>query len=216
MIKVLADAELILEFFLNRNEYAQDAERLLEMVESGQIELYITELCLDKVRSEDKFRAKPDAMGSDIAGGLEKKFFGYVIPYNNCLIGEQVFQSIENTRNFECAVETACAIAEGVGAVVTHKREDFAACDLLVWSVTELSAITSLGDFVCQVLLYIRRMEDGSFYTSPPLDRDKSSIRRLYCSEVSNINARDLRDSPKPLDARRRQSNKNKQSKKNH
>jgi hypothetical protein len=152
MMKVLVDAELILEFFLNRNEYAKDAERLLEKVESRQIQLYITQLCLDKVRSEDKFRAKPDAKDGGIAYDLEKIFSGYVIPYDDCLIGEQVFQSIENTRNFECTVEKACAKAFEVGAVVTHKPEEFAGSGLLVWSVTELLTIISLGDFVCQVL----------------------------------------------------------------
>ncbi|TBR56661.1 hypothetical protein B4U84_28905 [Westiellopsis prolifica IICB1] len=153
MMKVLADAELILEWFLNRNEYAKDAERLLEKVESRQIELYITQLCLDKVRSEDKFQAKPDAIGGGIASYLEDK--GNVIPYDDCRISIEVFQSIENTRDFECAVETACAIACGV-AVVTHKPEDFAGGDLLVWSVDNLLAIISLGDFVGQVLLRIQ------------------------------------------------------------
>jgi hypothetical protein len=48
MIRVLAD--LILELFLNRTGHIENAEKLLEMVQFQQIQMYVTDQCLQKIR----------------------------------------------------------------------------------------------------------------------------------------------------------------------
>ncbi len=150
-MRVLVDAELILSAF-QENEHTKNAEVLLtNIMSSEQIKLYITKLCIDKIRLEDKRRIIPDEEG--IARSLEEKFRNHLIPYNNCLIEEQVFKSIGNTRDFECAVETACAYAMNIGAVVTHKPQDFSAADLLAWTVNDLRTIILLNDFIWGVVL---------------------------------------------------------------
>ena len=126
MMRVLVDAELILSA-VYENEHTPDAEILLtHIMPSEQIELYITELSLGKIRSLGKESA---------ASFLEENF--RIIKFNYCLWREQIFKSI-GTRVSECALEVDIAIANNIRTVVTHKTEDFCSADLLVWTVNDL------------------------------------------------------------------------------
>ena len=51
-MKILVDSDWILELFVNREQYRTEAEKLLHLLQNKmQVEVYATELCLDKIRS---------------------------------------------------------------------------------------------------------------------------------------------------------------------
>lgn len=127
-MRVLVDAELILSA-LQENEHTKDAEILLtDIMSSEQIELYITDLCLDKIGYYDKYTASL----------LKEKFRGNVLPYDNCLIEEEVIKAAKYTRDFEREVEAAWAITNNIDIVVTHKPQDFLTSGLFVKTVNDL------------------------------------------------------------------------------
>ena len=127
-MRFLVDAELILSAF-QENKYTRDAEILLtEIMSSEQIELYITDLCLDKIGYYNKCTAS----------SLKEKFRGNVLPYDNCFIKKEVVKAAKYTRDFECEVEAAWAITNNIDIVVTHKPQDFLTSGLFVKTVNDL------------------------------------------------------------------------------
>ena len=128
MMRVLADAELILSAF-QENEHTKDAEVLLaDIMSSKQIELYITDLCLEKISYYDKYTANV----------LKEKFGSNILPYDNCFIEEEILKAAKDTRDFECAVEVAWAKANNIDAIVTYKPQNFNETILQIWSVNKL------------------------------------------------------------------------------
>lgn len=58
-MRILADADMLLELFINRTGCVEDVERLfMEVGNSNNIEIYITDLSLEKIRF---YLSKPDA-----------------------------------------------------------------------------------------------------------------------------------------------------------
>ncbi|WP_414588760.1 hypothetical protein [Scytonema sp. PCC 10023] len=191
VLKVLVDADLIVSVLDEKSNAFEDAGTLLtDIMPFPNIHLYITDLPLEKILS-----CKEKVAREEVASKFREKFRDTIIPYKahlNYFIEEQVVQPTENKRNFECEVETACAIAYGIDAVVTHKKEDFAGSDLLVWSVTELSAVV-LRKFVAQLEILFAKspsIETLSFNTSPPLPKTISSSETL---ETISLGADDQR-----------------------
>lgn len=134
MTRVLADAELILSVF-QENEHTKDAEILLtDIMSSEQIELYITDLCLDKINYHNH----------QIAKEIAKKFRDNILSYDNCLIEEQVIKTTKYTRDFECAVEAEVAIANNIRIVVTHKSQDFSTATLNSAATLDLVTVNDL------------------------------------------------------------------------
>ena len=126
--RVLVDYSVILNAFIYKNEHTPDAEMLLtDIMPSEQIELYITELSLGKIRS----------LGKDaIANRIEEENFR-IIKFHNCLDREQIFEFMRTGEL--CALEVHCALANNIRTVVTHKPEDFCSFDLTdAWTVNDL------------------------------------------------------------------------------
>ncbi|MBP0034082.1 MAG: hypothetical protein J7524_13070 [Roseofilum sp. Belize BBD 4] len=53
MIKVMVDADLILEAFLNRESFVADAEEAVELLQSHGIEGYISEIGFKSLRDKE-------------------------------------------------------------------------------------------------------------------------------------------------------------------
>jgi len=130
-MKVLVDADLILEALLNRENLAEDAQQLWEMLESRQIQGYITELGVEKIRLyASKFNCvEAEEAISDIQEII-------LICVVDKIILEKARSS--NLIDFDSAVEETCAINENIGAIVTQNPHDFSGTDLAVLSVYEL------------------------------------------------------------------------------
>lgn len=136
-MRVLVDANVILEIFVNRNGFGEEAEEFLtEMAQSQQTEVYATEQCLDKVRFclsrlDSQSASKADFMVREL---LHER----IIPVDLSMLDRA--RSFEIT-NFESAVEVACAIDRNLDLVVTQNPQSFVGATLPIFSVGELGQL---------------------------------------------------------------------------
>jgi hypothetical protein len=145
MMKILVDADMVLEALLNRSRFPAYFEDLWDLVPE-QIQGYISEPGLEKIRIFANLNA--DEVISDIEADL-----------SICSIDSHLLQQARllDIRDFESAVEVACAITRNIGAIVTQEPQNFVGSDLPVLSVGDLlkrqSLETSLKKNTSPVLL---------------------------------------------------------------
>lgn len=130
---VLLDADVILELFINRSGYVEDAERLLmEIEQSPQIEIYVTELCLKKISF---YLTQPESnLAEDAIAGIKAMLNNRIISIDHSHIEQARRISI---HDFDSAVELACATAMNFNAIVTQNPEKFTGAKLPVLSIKE-------------------------------------------------------------------------------
>lgn len=133
-IKVLVDAELFYRFF-KFNLFEDLFTCLMELKESEQIEIYITDLCLYKLRSDEKEILKQTA---DILSSTYKVLPAYISDFEYLYKQEKKLFTAKSLRVFESDVEIYCASVYSCDAIVTHKPEDWYGSELPVWTVKEL------------------------------------------------------------------------------
>lgn len=150
MLQVLVDADTVLEALLNRSRFVIASEKLAELLQSRQIRGYVSELGLAKIFSVVS-RLRNSETAEEVVSEICRTL-------SLCPISPDLLQQARslNIEDFESAVEVACAIAQKLGAIVTHKPHDFeGAADLVVLSVNDLLQRQHLQDFLehCQVNL---------------------------------------------------------------
>ena len=133
--KVLVDADVILELFLNRSGFVENIEKLLEEAEKTKsVELYVTDKCLRRIPLE------LDDANSELAEqsvAFIKRFFNDRIIKIDSALKEQARKYA--LPDFDSALELACAIEMYLGAIVTLNPSNFCAdVDLGIWSPAEL------------------------------------------------------------------------------
>lgn len=148
MFKVLIDADLILELFLNRSEFIESAERLFYIQSQYRdIQMYITDQCLVKIHMHLNI---PDhQVGNDAVLSIQKMFNQHIITVT--------FDHIEKARlssinDFESSVEIACAIELTCDAIVTNQVGNFVTSALSVWSTDELELRLKLEQVMKPIL----------------------------------------------------------------
>ena len=146
MMKIMVDADMVLEALLNRSGFPAYFEDLWDLVPE-QIQGYISEPGLEKIRIFAR-NLNADEVISDIEADL-----------SICSIDSHLLQQARllDIRDFESAVEVACAITRNIGAIVTQEPQNFVGSDLPVLSVGDLlkrqSLETSLKKNTSPVLL---------------------------------------------------------------
>ena len=133
MIKVLADADLILELFVNRDKYSKEAERLFEILDhQSQIKIYATELCLYKINS---FLGNRDfKLGQDAVSGIKKLLNNLILPFEDDI---RDYARTLSINDFESAVEVAFAVQKNIGAIITLNPENFLGANLSILSANQ-------------------------------------------------------------------------------
>ncbi len=132
-MRVLIDTNIVLDALLEREAFVQDARTLFTAIQSQQIQGFVTATTLTNifyiVRKQTKSieRAR-EAVAMTLA--LMK-----ICEVNRNIL-ESAFAS--NLRDFEDAVQLACAYAENVDAIVTRNADDFAGASLPILSVQQL------------------------------------------------------------------------------
>lgn len=142
-VRVLLDADVVLELFINRSPFVEEAEELQQLLvnleNSYLIEVYITDKCLRRICLE---------LGeNDIE--LGEKAVAYVkTKLNLKAIGiDQNLREQARTsplRDFDSAEEVACAIAINLDAIITQNPQNFDGATLPIWSVANLLERISL------------------------------------------------------------------------
>ena len=132
MIKILVDADLILEALMNRN-MVKDVRELLDKV-NPLIQMYITDVGWQKIYTYLN-HLQTKKIAEIVISWLEEKI-------KICSVNQSILQQARSSpiKDFESAVEIICASYEELDAIVTHKYDDFAeaADKLWVWSMSEL------------------------------------------------------------------------------
>ncbi|GAX43986.1 hypothetical protein NIES4075_50010 [Tolypothrix sp. NIES-4075] len=133
MIRILVDADLILEALINRTEFIGNVRELLDRVHPS-IQMYVTDVGWQKIYDyASRFRSTKIA--EIVVDWLEDKI-------QICCVDRTILQQARSSplRDFESAVELACASYEELDAIVTHKHDDFADASnkFWIWSVADL------------------------------------------------------------------------------
>lgn len=132
MIKILVDADLILEALMNRNTVT-DVKELLDKV-NPLIQMYITDVGWQKIYTYLS-HLQTQKIAEMVINWLEEKI-------KICSVNQSILQQARSSpiKDFESAVEIICVSYQELDAIVTHKYDDFAeaADKLWVWSMAEL------------------------------------------------------------------------------
>ncbi len=132
MIRILVDADLILEALMNRNTVT-DVRDLLDKV-NPWIQMYITDVGWEKIYTYLN-HLQNTKIAEMVINWLQQKI-------QICSVNQNILQQARSSpiKDFESAVEVICASYQKLDAIVTHKRDNFAeAADIFwVWFIAEL------------------------------------------------------------------------------
>ncbi|MBR8838629.1 MAG: hypothetical protein DSM106950_32670 [Stigonema ocellatum SAG 48.90 = DSM 106950] len=133
MIRILVDADLILEALMNRNGFVGDVSELLDRVDP-LIQMYITDIGWQKIYAYAS-RLRNTNIAEIVINWLQEKI-------RICSVEPAIIQQARllPLKDFESAVELVCVTYQELDAIVTHNKELFADAPnkCWVWSVTEL------------------------------------------------------------------------------
>jgi predicted nucleic acid-binding protein len=140
-MRVLVDTNVILDFLQEREPFVEDATRLFELIDAGEIEGFIAATTITNiyyiVRRAVGLAAAEDAI-TQILTDLEIcKVDRAILEYANDTTVSR-FANALRFRDFEDGVQYACAIAYGVDAIVTRDLSGFVASEIPVKSPREL------------------------------------------------------------------------------
>ncbi|MEG3861410.1 PIN domain-containing protein [Microcoleus sp. herbarium12] len=139
-MRIQVDSNLILEALLNRTQFIGDARNCWLLLGLPHVQGYITESGLNQIRfhlSKVEDEQTADEVVSEI-----KKIINVCL-VNRCI--EDKARSL-NIREFESAIEVACAIEMDVSAIVTQNPQKFEGSGLSILSVSDLSERNQLEE----------------------------------------------------------------------
>lgn len=184
-MRVLIDADLLLELLLNRSEMVEKANEIWKLAESNKIQAFVTDAGLGKIHFFCR-NLSNEEFADQILISIRKTV-------SNCQINENIIrQSFSSSlKDFESAIESICVKNTGLDGVVTHCLQNFSESDSRVWSVDEFleafknndnnSAREKLNN-----LLVDNKLEDKYLENS----QTSKSIDAKFCHDnLSNVNA---------------------------
>ncbi|MGI8503124.1 MAG: type II toxin-antitoxin system VapC family toxin [Hassallia sp.] len=135
-MRILIDTNVVLDFLQEREPFVQDAAKLFEKIDAGEIEGFIAATTITNiyyiVRKAAGIVAAQDAI-TQILTDL------YICPVDRSVIEQAIAL---NFRDFEDAVQYACAIAHGLDVIVTRDVSGFVSGEIPVVSPGELGSIS--------------------------------------------------------------------------
>ena len=145
-MRTLIDTDLILECFLHRKYFVQDAEMLIDFLEAQKAECFMLELGLDRIFSFLSLFGNHQEIGI-ISDWIQARI-------NICSrqeISTEIAQQSRSLRirDIESGLEVTFAIAKNFDAIVTHKIRDFNGLDqsrLTILSVEEFTVRQNLDN----------------------------------------------------------------------
>jgi hypothetical protein len=130
-MRILLDADTLLEFFRNRSEFIGKVEYLSEIFRSNSsIQVYLSKPGLDKIVS---LQALNEKESEQLVAGLRKRI--KILRVTKAVVKKA---SSSSALDYESAVEIHLAIKAHIGAIVTHKPSDFSSEELNVITLSDL------------------------------------------------------------------------------
>jgi len=132
-VRVLIDTNIALDFLLQREPFFQDAELLFQAIESGQVVGYVTATTLTDIF----YIARRHTRSIEQARQAVAETLTVM---EICLVNQAILKSAFGSSlvDFEDAVQVACAVAQGLDAILTRDTQDFLSSPIAVLSVQEL------------------------------------------------------------------------------
>ncbi|USR91054.1 PIN domain-containing protein [Phormidium yuhuli AB48] len=132
-MRALIDTNIILDFLLQREPFCQDAERLFQFIEIGQMIGYITATTLTDIfyitRRHTQSMEKARQAVSETLTAMA------ICPVDRAVL-ESAFDS--NLVDFEDAVQIFSAVAQGLDAIITRDVQGFSQSPIPVLSIQDL------------------------------------------------------------------------------
>jgi predicted nucleic acid-binding protein len=131
-VRVLIDTNIVLDFLLQREPFFQDAERLFQAIDAGQVVGYVTATTLTDIFyiSRKHTRSVEQARQA-----VSETLIAMVICSVNRAVLESAFGS--GLADFEDAVQIFCAVAQGLDAILTRDMQGFLSSPVPVLSIQE-------------------------------------------------------------------------------
>jgi len=131
-VRVLIDTNIVLDFLLQREPFFQDAERLFQAIDTGQVVGYVTATTLTDIFyiSRKHTRSVEQARQA-----VSETLIAMVICSVNRAVLESAFGS--GLADFEDAVQIFCAVAQGLDAILTRDTQGFLSSPVTVLSIQE-------------------------------------------------------------------------------
>ncbi|OUL28233.1 PIN domain-containing protein [Nostoc sp. 106C] len=133
MLKILVDADLILEALMNRNNCVEDVGKLLDIIHPV-IQIYITDVGWQKIYNYLSCLQNTQ-IAELVVNWLQEKI--QICPIDNSILQQARSSPLQD---FESAVELVCVSKRQLHAIVTHKQENFAEAthNFWIWSIADL------------------------------------------------------------------------------
>jgi predicted nucleic acid-binding protein len=132
-MRVLVDTNIVLDYLIEREPFMEDADALFETIASGQIQGYVAATTLTNifyiVRRQTRSIERASLAVTETLTAMQI-----------CSVDRDILEAAfaSNLRDFEDAVQLACAIAEDLDAIITRNPQDFTGAALPILSASEL------------------------------------------------------------------------------
>lgn len=140
-MRVLIDTNIALDFLLQREPFFQEAELLFDAIDSGQVIGYVTATTLTDIfyiaRRHTRSVEQARQAITEILNVME------ICPVSRAVLESALGLGLVD---FEDAGQVACAVAQGLDAIVTRDKQDFSSSPVTVLSVQELLPRLRLQD----------------------------------------------------------------------
>lgn len=125
-MRVLIDTNIILDFLQERKPFVEDAVNLFEKIDAGEIEGFISATTITNI-----YYIIRKSAGIEVA---ENAISQILNDLQICKVDRTILEQAValKFRDFEDAVQYACAMAYGVDAIATRDIADFIAGDIPV------------------------------------------------------------------------------------
>lgn len=132
-MRVLVDTNIVLDGLLEREPFVRDAKALIEAIEVEQIEGYVTATTLTNIF----YIVRRQTRSIELARQAVSETLTLM---EVCLVDRAILEAAfaSNLRDFEDAVQLACAMASRLEAIITRNAQDFAGATLPILSASEL------------------------------------------------------------------------------
>lgn len=135
MNKVLIDTDVLIDFFMDREPFAESAETILVLCEEGKIEGFITSV----ICSNCYYLLRKTASHNKVIRKLRK-----LLTILNVLVTDKdtLLQALDSEFNdFEDAIQNYSAIQHGeIQTVITRNTKDYRKSNLAVFTPVEFIA----------------------------------------------------------------------------
>ena len=135
---VLLDTNVVIDLFLQRQPFAEDANTLVLLIEDGKLQ---ASLCATTVTTVDYLLA--GALGKPMA---RTQVLRLLKTFDIAAVNRRVLQDAAESKlkDFEDAVIAESAKASGIPTIITRNGKDFLGCGLNVYSPSQWLAASAI------------------------------------------------------------------------